>query len=105
MFLGGTAKRVMKRVAITRRVNLAINALNSLWFGGEHKYKTYQVDDISHLPIAQQDSLRSLIPKGEANGSCTFRSMSPGSLECASGSQLFPTWSLSLALGTRLTWC
>lgn len=59
----GTAKRVMKRVAITRRVNLAINALNSLWFGGEHKYKTYQVDDISHLPTAQQDSLRSLIQR------------------------------------------
>ena len=64
----GTAKRVMKRVAITRRVNLAINALNSLWFGGEHKYKTYQVDDISHLPIAQQDSLRSLIQRVKQMG-------------------------------------
>ena len=64
----GTAKRVMKRVAVTRRVNLAINALNSLWFGGEHKYKTFQVDDISRLPIAQQDSLRSLIQRVKQMG-------------------------------------
>lgn len=57
----GTQRRIHSRAAITRRANLAIQSLNSLFYGRNRRWSSSVVDDISLLPLVQQDSIKHIL--------------------------------------------
>ena len=50
-------RRVLKSEAIKGRVNMAVEALNSMWFGGRSKYQHSSVKDARTLPLCQREAL------------------------------------------------
>lgn len=56
-----TARRVHERLAVTRRANLAIQSLNSMFFGARRVGGSEWVDSLSHLPLVQQDCMKHII--------------------------------------------
>ena len=57
----GTARRIHKSNAVTGRVNKAVLALNSMYFGSSKIWGKSVVDNISDLPLVQQDAMRHLM--------------------------------------------
>ena len=47
----------------TRRVNMAISSLNSMWFGGGKSFKISTVDRLEALPLVQRDAIKGIIKK------------------------------------------
>ena len=43
-------RRLEARSSVNKRVNLAVNSLNSMWFGGSSKYTKWEVSSLSGLP-------------------------------------------------------
>eukprot|EP00435_Cladocopium_sp_Y103_P062452 s598_g24.t1 len=62
-------RRIQQREAVVKRVNLAVLALNSLWFGKGAAYKPQYVSDLNSLPLAQQESLKNILDKVKLLGS------------------------------------
>eukprot|EP00438_Fugacium_kawagutii_P026390 Skav226557 [mRNA] locus=scaffold1427:78867:80645:+ [translate_table: standard] len=50
-------RRLLKRDAINGRVNMAVESLNSMWFGGKAKYQRTHIEDVSSLPLCQREAL------------------------------------------------
>ena len=57
----GTARRIHKTNAVTGRVNKAVLALNSMYFGSSTVWGRTVVDNITDLPLVQQDAMRHLL--------------------------------------------
>ena len=57
----GLSRAVRRRIeasnALKKRVNGAISALNSLWFGGSLRYRAWEIEHMDGLPLAQRDAL------------------------------------------------
>lgn len=58
-----TARRVHERQAVTRRVNLAIQSLNSMFFGTKRVGGSEMVDSLTHLPLVQRDCMKHVIKR------------------------------------------
>eukprot|EP00438_Fugacium_kawagutii_P012897 Skav204571 [mRNA] locus=scaffold2218:197091:209588:- [translate_table: standard] len=56
----GTRRRLLTKAAVHKRVNLALNALNSLYFGEKHKYQNTVVDDLSSLTLVQKSCIENV---------------------------------------------
>ena len=55
------SRRVARRRRITEQVNMAILALNSMFFGGDGRGHQKRVSDVSSLPLCQREAIRSLV--------------------------------------------
>ena len=73
-------RRVLRRIKICRRVNLAIQALNSLYFGSSVP-KVEEVHDLSSLPMAQRLCIQDIVKKVSAFGACPTTASSSGALQ------------------------
>lgn len=62
------ARRVARRRRITEQVNMAILALNSMFFGGEGGGFQKTVSDVSSLPLCQRETIRSLVKDVQSFG-------------------------------------
>lgn len=71
-------RRIQCKDAEVRRVNMALTALNSLFFGGNKHMASEVVDSVQGLPLCQQDVIRSVIKRIQLLGS-------PPSDACRSG--------------------
>ena len=56
-------QRIAKRREKTHRVNLAIHALNSMFFGGPHKFQKWYVNDLTVLPEIQRDAIHNIMSR------------------------------------------
>ena len=61
-------QRIQKRGFVTKRVNLAIDSLNSLFYGGGKRFKPWCTGDIGVLPLNQRDALKSIVQSIKAFG-------------------------------------
>ena len=52
----------------TRRVNMAISSLNSMWFGSGKSFKISTVDQLEDLPLVQRDAIKGIIKKVKLMG-------------------------------------
>ncbi|CAE7265927.1 AMY1.1 [Symbiodinium sp. CCMP2592] len=57
------ARRVHTKLHVMERVNLAISALNSLFFGGEGRVPCNRVTSMDHLPLAQFEAVKGLVQR------------------------------------------
>ena len=89
-------RRIQRKCAMVGRVNKAILALNSLFFGGSKIFESKQVDSLEGLPLVQQDVIRSLQQRVQFLGpppegiSCSgalsaLRATSGSYLDCEAG--------------------
>ena len=56
----GTRRRIQTRMAINKRVNLGISALNSLYFGEKFDGVPHYVDELARLPLIQRDCIQNI---------------------------------------------
>ena len=56
-------RRIQRKIAETRQVNRALLALNSLYFGGNKILPTASIEELSSLPLCQQDVIKSVIKR------------------------------------------
>lgn len=56
-------QRITKKHGQTTLVNKAIHALNSLFYGGSHKFKATYVDSLSGLPEIQKDAIKGIVSR------------------------------------------
>ena len=54
-------RRLEARSSVNKRVNLAVNSLNSMWFGGSSKYTKWEVSSLSGLPACQRDAMQNIL--------------------------------------------
>lgn len=53
----GTRRRLLTKAAFNERVNMALRALNSMYFGEKATMRAKSVDDLSGLPLVQRDCI------------------------------------------------
>lgn len=56
-------QRIKKKHGQTIMVNKAIHALNSLFYGGSHKFKATYVDSLVGLPEIQKDAIKGIVSR------------------------------------------
>ena len=56
-------RRIQRKIAETKQVNRALLALNSLYFGGNKILPTASIEELSSLPLCQQDVIKSVIKR------------------------------------------
>ena len=74
-------RRIHRRNFNVKRVNLAISSLNSLFYGGEGRFKPWCADDLSSLPHCQRESLGAIIQSIKAFGSPPANASRSGALQ------------------------
>ena len=68
-------KRCLKRIAVAKRVNMAITSLNSLYFGTDEFKAPTICRELNSLPLLQRDSIKHIIKQvkdagGPPRGAC-----------------------------------
>ena len=56
-------QRIHRRSCATKRINLAIDSLNSLFHGGGKCFNPWVVSDFDSLPLNRRDAIKSIVPK------------------------------------------
>lgn len=74
-------RRIHKCNYDIQRVNMAITSLNSLFFGGGKRFKSWSTGDMANLPNCQRDSLRSIVQSIRAFGTPPAGASSSGALQ------------------------
>ena len=74
-------RRIHKCNYDIQRVNMAITSLNSLFFGGGKRFKSWSTGDMANLPNCQRDSLRSIVQSIRAFGAPPAGASSSGALQ------------------------
>lgn len=75
-------RRLQKKLHVDKRANLAIHALNSMFFGEKRIPKVQEATDIDALPLCQQFALKNIIERVSDLGPPPAGARSSGAL-CA----------------------
>jgi hypothetical protein len=75
-------RRLQRKLQVNKRANLAIHALNSMFFGEKRVPKVQEVTDIDSLPLCQQFALRNILERVSELGPPPADASSTGAL-CA----------------------
>eukprot|EP00438_Fugacium_kawagutii_P025342 Skav236504 [mRNA] locus=scaffold78:316727:320924:+ [translate_table: standard] len=74
-------RRIYRKHHMIKRVNLAIDSLNSLFYGGGKRFEHRYTGDLGSLPMSQRDSLRSIIQSVGAFGTPPQNASRSGALQ------------------------